>query len=290
MGDALAARRGLTELAGPTPCDRHSVDAVLTPAEVDAFEQDGFVPLRGAIPADVVAACQTEIEAELRAQGVERDDPTTWSRPVVRFLCPWTPAFETAGTQATLHEAYDQLVGPGRWLPVRGVGGTIPVRFPHPDDPGDAGWHIDGSYLGPDGTWWVNVGSKERGLLGLLLFDDISPDDAPTELLIGSHLDVPPVVLPFGEDGASFATIASGLPAHTFDRPSTFATGQAGDVYVCHPFLVHRATWPHRGSRPRAVAQPGVAIHEPFPLDGVDPGPVERAILAGLSGAGAQRA
>jgi hypothetical protein len=61
-----------------------------------------------------------------------------------------------------------------------------------------------------------------------------------------------------------------------------FATGAAGDVFVCHPFLVHRATWPHRGTRPRAVAQPGVALLEPFRLDGVTPCPVERAILAGL--------
>jgi hypothetical protein len=32
--------------------------------------------------------------------------------------------------------------------------------------------------------------------------------------------------------------------------------GDAGDVYLCHPFLVHAATWPHRGKAPRFIAQP----------------------------------
>ena len=71
-----------------------------------------------------------------------------------------------------------------------GVGGTLPVRFPSPRDPGDAGWHIDGSY-DVDGAWWVNVRSRGRGLLALFLFTDVGDDDAPTELIVGSHLDVP---------------------------------------------------------------------------------------------------
>jgi hypothetical protein len=33
------------------------------------------------------------------------------------------------------------------------------------------------------------------------------------------------------------------------------ATGEAGTVYLCHPFLVHSAQ-PHRGSKPRFMAQP----------------------------------
>jgi hypothetical protein len=255
---------------------------VLSRAEIEAFEEDGFVTVRGALPPDLAAACRAEIEDALRDERVDSDDPTTWTRPVVRLACPWTPAFAAAGTQPVLHEAYDQLLGDGRWLAVPGVGGTIPVRFPHPDDPGDAGWHIDGSFAGPDGTWWVNSQSRERGLLGFVLFDDVGPDDAPTELLVGSHLDVPPVVEPYGTDGAGFSAVSAALSPETLDRPSAFATGAAGDVFVCHPFLVHRATWPHRGDRPRAIAQPGIATHEPFALDGVASGPVERAILAGL--------
>jgi hypothetical protein len=49
-------------------------------------------------------------------------------------------------------------------------------------------------------------------------------------------------------------------------RPTELATGQAGDVIVCHPFLVHAASWPHTGRHPRIMAQPGVAMHDAFPL------------------------
>ena len=37
--------------------------------------------------------------------------------------------------------------------------------------------------------------------------------------------------------------------------PSAADPGDAGTVYLCHPFLVHAAQ-PHRGVRPRFLAQP----------------------------------
>jgi len=255
---------------------------VLEEAVIERFVRDGFVAIRAAVPAEVIRACWNEIGAALHREGVDLADPATWTAPVVRIACPETPAFAAAGTQPALWEAYDQLLGVGTWWRRRGVGGTIPVRFPHEADPGDAGWHIDGSFE-VDGRYWVNHRSRDRGLLALFLLSDVGDGDAPTELKVGSHLDVPRLLEPFGDTGTSFDTIGSALPPTTFERPAALATGRAGDVYVCHPFLVHRATWPHRGHRPRAIAQPGVATLRPFPLDGDNPYPVERAILAGLA-------
>jgi hypothetical protein len=163
------------------------------------------------------------------------------------------------------------------------VGGTIPIRFPSARDPGDAGWHIDGSY-DVDGAWWVNAHSRRRALLALFLFTDVGDDDAPPELIVGSHLDVPRVLAPHGERGMFSGDVAPRLGAATFERPRARATGSAGDVYVCHPFLVHRATWPHRGARPRIIALPEIAHRQPFALRDA-PGlcAVERAILRGLA-------
>jgi hypothetical protein len=48
---------------------------------------------------------------------------------------------------------------------------------------------------------------------------------------------------------------------------------------------VHTATWPHRGTAPRMMAQPAVAVRGGFPLDGSDPSPVARAIVRGLAAA-----
>ena len=63
-------------------------------------------------------------------------------------------------------------------------------------------------------------------------------------------------------------------------RPAALAAGRAGDVFLCHPFLVHAAPWPHTGRQPRIMAQPGVALHDAFPL--VPPlSPVELAMWPG---------
>jgi hypothetical protein len=53
-------------------------------------------------------------------------------------------------------------------------------------------------------------------------------------------------------------------------------------VFLCHPFLVHAASWPHRGRLPRMMAQPGVALHTQFPLT-APLSPVEQAIMAGIA-------
>jgi ectoine hydroxylase-related dioxygenase (phytanoyl-CoA dioxygenase family) len=153
-------------------------------------------------------------------------------------------------------------------------------------NPGDAGWHIDGSFEGPDGRYWVNVRSKMRGLLALFLLTDVEEQSAPTRILTGSHLDVPRVLTPAGDAGTSFDRVVPHLPASTFERPQALAVGKAGDVYVCHPFLVHAASWPHRGTHARMIAQPGVAISAPFALGDDTAGvcPVEAAIVLGLRG------
>jgi phytanoyl-CoA dioxygenase PhyH len=251
-------------------------------ASINDFREDGFLVVRDAVAPDIVRACVDAIETELRARAVDPRDPATWTLPVIRFNCPEGPAFAAAGMSAALREVYDTLLGPGRWVPRDGVGGTVPVRFPSTKDPGDAGWHIDGSY-DVGGQWWVNVRSRGRGLLALFLFTDVGDADAPTEVLVGSHLDVPRVLAPFGDRGVFFGDVAGRLHTSTFRRPRARATGRAGDVYVCHPFLVHRATWPHFGARPRMVAQPSIALHQPFALrDGTDGCAVERSILRGL--------
>ncbi|MCU1466215.1 MAG: hypothetical protein JWM72_2143 [Actinomycetia bacterium] len=157
------------------------------------------------------------------------------------------------------------------------------MRFPSPVQPDDAGWHADGSFVGPDDTFWANVRSRGRALLMLLLFTDVGIDDAPTRIRVGSHLAIPRLLEPAGEEGLSLLELARRLP--DFDAlPLTHATGRAGDAYLCHPFLVHAADR-HRGSTPRIIAQPPLApgdgeLHLERP-DG-DYSPVERAVRIGL--------
>lgn len=66
------------------------------------------------------------------------------------------------------------------------MGGTFAVRFPVDVDPGDDGWHFEGSYAGTDGWSWTNYWSKDRALL-MLVLSDVDEDDAPTRIRVGSH-------------------------------------------------------------------------------------------------------
>jgi hypothetical protein len=194
--------------------------------------------------------------------------------------------FKRAVNTPVLHAAFDQLVGKGRWRPRPNLG-TFPVRFPSPADPGDAGWHIDVSFPGPSSSdrdfssWRANVTSRDRALLMLFLFSDVGERDAPTRIKIGSHRDISRFLEPAGDAGASHAALDE--VAAALDLPQALATGEAGTVYLCHPFLVHAAQM-HHGAVPRFMAQPPLHPAEPFKLhreDG-DYSPVELAIRLAL--------
>ena len=259
--------------------------AVLSSEQIDHFVERGFVHLPGAFPRALADAGRAIL---WRHTGCDPDDPSTWIRPVIRLDQFTDPPFREAVNTAMLHAAFDQLVGAGRWQP-HGSLGTFPVRFPHADDPGDAGWHTDGSYAVDGDSWpWLNVRSRGRALLMLFLFSDVGPDDAPTRIRVGSHLDVPGFLAPAGDAGMSVLALAkamgqAGLLADG-RHPVAHATGDAGDVYLCHPFLVHAAQ-PHQGTAVKFMAQPPLLpVAETLDIDGDSP--VERAIRRGLDRAG----
>jgi len=120
-------------------------------------------------------------------------------------------------------------------------------------------------------------------LLLLFLFSDVGLDDAPTRIYVGSHLDVAPVLVPAGQGGMPSERVMSLIP-RVHSCTLTLATGNAGDVYLCHPFLVHAASWLHRGTTPRFIAQPPLAPVAPLQFDRAagDYSPVESAVRIGL--------
>jgi hypothetical protein len=244
------------------------------------FIRDGFVRIDEAFPRELA----DEGRAILwRDTGCDPDNPATWTKPVIRLGMYGDPPFAQAANTPTLHKAFDQLVGPGRWLPRPNLG-TFPIRFPSPDDPGDAGWHIDTSFAPETGendfmNWRVNVFSKGRALLMLFLFSDVGENDAPTRIRAGSHFDIARMLSPAGRHGLSLRELAANGFNETLERPEVIATGQAGTVYLCHPFLVHAAQ-PHRGTRPRFLAQPPLLPAADFLLHRKDAAysPVEEAI------------
>lgn len=252
----------------------------LMPAQIEQFVTEGLVRIDHAFPRAIAdAACRIL----WNATGCSPDDPATWTQPVIRLgMFTEAPFIEAANTPR-LHAAFDQLVGPGRWQRPAAMG-TFPVRFPSPADPGDAGWHIDVSFgtEAPDFmSWRANVHSKGRALLMLFLFSDVGERDAPTRIRIGSHADIARQLAPAGERGLTLGELAADGFAGSAHRPVVTATGAAGTVYLCHPFLVHAAQ-PHHGERPRFLAQPPLLPAEPADRSRAGLNAVEQATARAL--------
>ncbi|NWJ69972.1 phytanoyl-CoA dioxygenase family protein [Pseudonocardia sp. ICBG1122] len=224
---------------------------------IEQFVREGWVHVPGAFTTAAAARCRALPRAELlRTEGVDLDDPAGWTAPVLRVAGMGDAAFAASADTPALHAAFDALVGPGRWRPRTGMG-TFPVRFPVPGAPGDDGWHVESSFAGPDGGPRLSVDSRGRSLLMLFLYSDVGPDDAPTLLRSGSHRDVAPLLAPYGAAGADWLPFCGEAVPATARRPEVAACGRAGDVYLVHPFVVHRAqAMSPAARRPRVIAQP----------------------------------
>jgi hypothetical protein len=114
----------------------------------------------------------------------------------------------------------------------------------------------------------VNLRSRGRALLMLFLFSEVSADDAPTQVGVGSHLDVPQFLEAAGDDGVAWTTLCQKVVPASAGRPIELATGSLGGVYLCHPFLVHTGDFSSRSNATvhgpataniHRVARPGLA-------------------------------
>ncbi len=256
---------------------------ILSGTEVQQFVRDGFVKLTNAFPRELAQQARAIL---WRDTGCDPEDPSTWTRPVIRLGHYFDPPFVAAANTSRLHAAFDALVGKGRWQKI-GALGTFPVRFPSAEDSGDTGWHIDVSFGENTGDfleWRANVFSKGRALLALFLFSDVGEADAPTRIRVGSHLDIARRLAPAGEAGLTLRELAANGFEETAHCAEVSATGEAGTVYLCHPFLVHAAQL-HRGTQPRFLAQPPLLPSEPFQLNRADGAysPAEAAIREALA-------
>lgn len=255
-------------------------------SQIERFVEDGFVRLDDAFSRELADKGR---EILWRETGCDPFNRSTWTRPVVWLGEQGQAPFREAANTPLLHAAFDQLVGKGRWVP-RSSLGSFPVRFPSQTDTGDTGWHVDASFPGqnsqPDNylTWRVNVSSRGRALLMLFLFSDVGESDAPTRIRVGSHFAIARILAAAGEAGLTPTEIDFSATDHC---PEVAATGMAGTVYLCHPFLVHAAQV-NRGTQPRFMAQPPLIPARAFELDSGDTtqdSPVVVAIRRGIASA-----
>jgi hypothetical protein len=249
--------------------------------QIDTFINRGFIKIENAFSEEIADESRTIL---WKATHCDPNDPETWIHPVIRIGEIGLEPFRKAANTEILHNAFDQLAGKGNWLP-RQTLGTFPIRFPSKEPAGDTGWHVDASFPGENVNnyfdWRININSKGRVLLMLFLFSDVGELDAPTVIRVGSHLDVAKILHPEGQKGLSFMELARRLDSFP-KREEILATGKAGTVYLCHPFIVHAAQ-EHRGSTPKFMAQPPLLPKNDFNIQRSKEQlcPVEKAIVKG---------
>ncbi|MGV3711276.1 MAG: phytanoyl-CoA dioxygenase, partial [Gemmatimonas sp.] len=126
----------------------------------------------------------------------------------------------------------------------------------------------------------ANINSRGRALLMLFLFSDVGENDAPTRIRVGSHRQIARQLAPHGDAGVTLGELATNGFEESADCREVLASGAAGTVYLCHPFLVHAAQ-PHSGRHPRFMAQPPLMPRVPFNLSAPEGqlSPVESAIV-----------
>lgn len=151
-----------------------------------------------------------------------------------------------------------------------------PARENQPDPPQQLrGWHVDGDFF----VHYLD--SPEQALLVVPLFTDVPPQGGGTALYpagmraVAAHLrahpeGVSPRMVPrghpdFGVEGKTLDWF-NDVAGRGADGDYVEACGDAGDVFLLHPLMLHSSTNNARRAV-RIITNPPVALREPFRFD-----------------------
>jgi hypothetical protein len=267
---------------------------VLTVDQVEHFLDKGYVVIRGSFSRAAAAEFTARLWDRL---GYAEHDPSTWVEPVIHM-----PARRRLDVREFAPRAWDavtDLVGgaeriaadpPYVWNDAFIVnlwqGADRPWAAPSAASPG---WHKDGDFFRHF------LDSPEQGLLTLVLWSDVGHRGGATFVATDS---IGPVAR-FLADNPQGAHPLRPAPGDGSDPDAVLipygnligqchdfveATGEVGDVYLLHPYLLH-AKSQNVLKVPRFITNPPLTLAEPMRFDRSDPGElslVERAVLRAL--------
>ena len=289
-----------------------------TLSESDArhFVEHGWVVVKGAIPKRIAVDIVTCAWRELEERGIKQDDPETWRKePYIRTGCP--PNVNIMASRGDKEAVKQKLEIRTRYgLPpespllqdvapralgaqVDCVGGReradAPEQIKLPDslavnlcsDDGKLGeegwrstsapgWHKDG--------WHYRhfLDSPQQGLLLGYIYSDLLPESGGTQMCIDS-IGVVARLLARHPEGIHPDTVYSYIKPYMVKECSQFEelTGEAGDLAIMHPYMVHRVAGNPSG-RPRFGQFPSIKLSQPMQFSRRDPGDYGLAELVTL--------
>lgn len=259
-------------------------DPVLSADDLEQFLSRGFVRVPNCFSRELA------LDLTGRALGRLYCDPAkpeTWpsgcmrppesQRVPIEDIAPraWQAACELVGGEARVARpctwADGFIINFGRqpeleWQPPSGA--------PHPYH----NWHKDGDFFRHF------LDSPEQGLLVIALFSDIAPRGGSTYLACDSVGHVARLLAEHPEGLLPSELRPRTLELVTRCRDFSDTTGEIGDVFLLHPFLVHSQSV-NASDRPRFIINPPLKLREPMCFARERPedhSPVERAVLRAL--------
>ena len=257
---------------------------VLSESDIEHFITRGYVRVRGCF--------SREMANDLTRRACERlycsvDDPSSWPSGVMRppesqrvpfaEIAPraWQAACELIGgadrakTPCTWGDGF--IINFGRqpehtWM--------APSGAPHSWHK----WHKDGDFFRHF------LDSPEQGLLVIGIFSDIEPGGGATYIASDSIAPIARMLAdhPEGIYPPDLLAPCKEIAANCSDFVET--TGEIGDVYLLHPFMVHSQSV-NASNRARFIVNPPVMLREPMCFSREIPSahsPVERGVLHAL--------
>jgi len=251
----------------------------LSPEQVEQFLHEGWVVLRGAIAPQTVQEWTQHIFTRL---GFDEKDPATWERPITHMpfhgrvpaaeVSPhaWGAMCELLGGEDRVHSCTwgDSFIV--------NLGSEADTETWQPPSPQSGGWHKDGDFFRHF------LDSPEQGLLTIVLWSDVLPRGGATFIAKDSVAPVARYLAahPEGVGPGEFHFGSLINECHHFAE----ATGEAGDVYLMHPYMLH-ASSKNALRRPRFITNPPASLKEPMQFNRSNPDDfslVELAILRSL--------
>src|SRR5215213_2327188 len=254
------------------------MDKVLSDYDIKHFIEHGYVQVKECFSREVAHEWSDTAFVRL---GYDRDDPATWKEPRIHMPCSSEVKMEEFSLK--LWRAVCELLGGEDRVQQSFIWDSFIVnlcdgcdRVWEPPSATVLGWHKDGD------SFRHFLDSPEEALLPIIIWTDIAPRGGGTFIACDS----------IGVVARLLAQHPEGLLAEEFNfhrltmQCNDFleVIGDAGDVVLMHPFMLHASSQNH-SMKPRIITNPPIQLREPMNFnrkDQTDYSPVERAVLLGL--------
>ena len=252
---------------------------VLTDGQVQSFLDNGYLVVKDCLDTSVAESWIAEAYDRL---GYDRNDPSTWAKDII-----WMDHQNHLPVHQVAPKAWDALLdiigGEDRLEPrVMGItsshftsinsflwSDSFIVNFHRgadqpwqPPSPNVKGWHKDGSYFKHF------LDSREQALLPIVMWSDMLHQGGGTFIAPDSVRVIARYLAehPEGVNPKDFNFQGLISQCTRFEE----VTGNAGDVAILHPFMLH-ASSQNTIKQPRFMTNPPVVLKEPMNLNRENP-------------------